>query len=67
MVVKRRHEMGPGGECICPKCSRKTPHHKGIPCQEERCAGCGAKLFREGSHHHKLLLQKQQEKSKKES
>ncbi|MCW8933642.1 MAG: ferredoxin [Gammaproteobacteria bacterium] len=62
MVVKRRHEMGAGGQCICPKCSKKSIHHDGIPCQDERCPDCGVKLFREGSYHHKLLLKKQQEK-----
>jgi hypothetical protein len=25
-----------------------------VPCQEERCAKCGAKLLREGSQHHRM-------------
>jgi len=65
MVVERRHDMGVGGSCICPKCNVKTPHHDGIPCQEERCSKCGAKLLREGSQHHKLFQKKQEEKRKK--
>ena len=66
MTVERRHEMGAGGYCVCPKCSEKTQHHDGIPCQEERCPTCGAKLLREGSKHHKLFQQKQEEKRKVE-
>ena len=67
MTVERRHEMGVGGYCVCPKCGEKTLHHDGIPCQDEQCPNCGAKLLREGSHHHKLFQQKQEEKQKKES
>jgi len=66
MAVQRRHEMGEGGSCICPKCGEKVPHRSGIPCQEERCPSCGAKMLREGSEHHRLLLEKrakQQQKS----
>ncbi|MCW9014975.1 MAG: ferredoxin [Gammaproteobacteria bacterium] len=62
MTIKRRHEMGDGGCCVCSKCGEKTLHRDGVPCQEERCPACGVKLLREGSHHHKLLQQKQQEK-----
>jgi len=62
MTVERRHEMGEGGYCICPKCSEKTLHRDGIPCQEERCSACGSKLLREGSKHYKLFQQKQEEK-----
>jgi predicted amidophosphoribosyltransferase len=58
MTKERRHDMGTGGFCICPKCGEKTPHHRGIPCQEERCPACGAKLLREGSHHHQLFQKK---------
>ena len=65
MTVESRHEMGAGGYCVCPKCSEKTTHRDGVPCQDERCSICGAKLLREGSHHHKLFQQKQEEKRKK--
>ena len=58
-MVERRHEMGEGGSCICPKCGSKTPHQHGVPCQEQSCPECGAKLLREGSYHHRLLLEKQ--------
>lgn len=58
MSKERRHDMGVGGHCICPKCGTKTPHQRGIPCQEERCPECGVKLLREGSLHHQLWLKK---------
>lgn len=58
MTAKRRYDMGPGGRCVCPKCEREFPHRRGLPCQEERCPKCGAKMLRVGSDHHRLLLQK---------
>jgi predicted amidophosphoribosyltransferase len=58
MVVERRHDMGSGGECICPKCDIRIPHDDGIPCQDEHCPECGAKMLRVGSHHHELLKKK---------
>jgi NAD-dependent SIR2 family protein deacetylase len=54
--------MGAGGFCICPKCEEKIPHRSGIPCQEERCPDCGAKMLREGSYHHQLFKQKHEKK-----
>ncbi len=62
MVVERRHDMGTGGACICPKCGEKIAHRRGTPCQEERCSRCGAKMLREGSYHHELLEQKRSNK-----
>lgn len=59
MPRERRHEMGSGGHCICPKCGRQMPHQSGVPCQEERCGLCGAKLLREGSYHHQMLKERQ--------
>ena len=67
MAVQRRHDMGAGGSCICPKCGEEIPHRSGIPCQEERCPECGAKMLREGSEHHRLWLEKQAKKQQKTS
>jgi len=67
VTVKRKHEMTAGGFCICPKCGEKIAHRRGIPCQEERCPSCGAKLLREGSYHHQLFKEKQAEKRQKSS
>jgi Zn-finger nucleic acid-binding protein len=58
MSEERRHEMGPGGHCICPKCEARIAHRRGIPCEEEHCPKCGAKMLREGSQHHQLLQEK---------
>jgi len=58
MAKNRRHDMGSGGFCICPKCGKKSPHSSGIPCQKEKCTECGAKLLREGSYHHQLFEEK---------
>ena len=63
VTMERRHEMGPGGYCICPKCNKKTPHLRDTPCQEQRCPECGAKMLREGSYHHQLSQQKKKEDS----
>ena len=63
MTRERRHDMGVGGYCICPKCGEKTLHRSGVPCQEEHCPECGAKMLREGSYHHQLLQKKQAEKT----
>lgn len=57
-MKKRRHEMGSDGFCICPKCDEKITHKNNVPCQEERCPECGAKMLREGSYDHDLLLVK---------
>jgi len=55
---QREHTMGAGGECFCPKCNVTVPHQRGVPCQEEHCPKCGAKMLRVGSPHHDLWLQK---------
>ena len=62
MAREYRHDMGPGGDCVCPKCAKKLPHRRGVPCQEERCPGCGAKMLREGSYHHGLFQAKKNQK-----
>ena len=47
-----RHEMVPGGHCVCPHCGGRLPHRRGTHCQDERCPECGAKMLREGSWDH---------------
>ena len=50
--------LGSGGHCVCPKCGGRFPHRTGVPCQDERCPTCGAKMLREGSSHHQLWEKK---------
>lgn len=50
--------MGSGGDCVCPKCKTVVPHKRGVPCQEEHCPKCDAKMLRVGSEHHELWLKK---------
>jgi NAD-dependent SIR2 family protein deacetylase len=40
--------MGPGGECVCPKCGESAPHQRGLPCFEQACPKCGTKMVRKG-------------------
>jgi len=62
MIMERRHDMGVGGFCLCPKCGKKIPHHRGISCDEERCPQCDTKMIREGSYHHQLIEEKKRRK-----
>jgi ssDNA-binding Zn-finger/Zn-ribbon topoisomerase 1 len=64
MAVQRRHDMGPGGRCVCPKCEETAPHAKSVRCQDMRCPKCGAKMLREGSYHHALFLKKKAQKAR---
>lgn len=64
--MEKRHDMGTGGDCICPKCEARMEHKRGIPCQDERCPKCGAKMLREDSYHHDLLEEKKAKKNKPE-
>ena len=38
--------LGPGGQCICPKCGAKTSHGRGVPCYQISCPKCGTKMTR---------------------
>jgi predicted Fe-Mo cluster-binding NifX family protein len=38
---------GPGGRCVCPKCGRTEPHHRGAPCTQIQCPQCGAGMTRQ--------------------
>lgn len=58
MVKINPHGMGSGGFCICVKCGFRKPHQPGVPCREETCPKCGAKLIREGSIHHQKIIKK---------
>jgi len=55
---ERRHELGSGGECICPRCEARVPHQRGVHCADEHCPLCGSRMLRVGSRHHELWLAK---------
>jgi len=38
--------LGPGGECVCTKCATNIEHRHGVPCREEACPKCGARMRR---------------------
>jgi len=57
-----RSGMGPVGNCICIRCGYSKPHTPGVPCMEEKCPKCGARMFREGSYHHQEYLKRRGEK-----
>ena len=42
-----RPGSGPAGYCICPKCKKRVPHGRGVPCYSISCPGCGTKMVRE--------------------
>ncbi|MHA1488350.1 MAG: hypothetical protein ACTSRI_01695 [Promethearchaeota archaeon] len=37
---------GPSGSCICPNCKTTIPHQVGVPCYNQICPNCGAKMTR---------------------
>lgn len=57
MAVDRKHQMGAGGFCVCPKCSTRVPHQSGARCIERKCPSCGSTMVREGSEHHEKIKQ----------
>ncbi|MCD6210877.1 MAG: hypothetical protein OCU20_01755 [Methanophagales archaeon] len=38
--------LGPGGECVCPKCGYRVPHSRGEPCYNKTCPKCGTSMTR---------------------
>jgi hypothetical protein len=38
---------GPNGYCVCPNCSTKVPHQRGVPCFQVKCPKCGTLMVRE--------------------
>ena len=67
MTENEHQGLGPNGNCVCPKCGLRVTHTPGSPCQENRCAQCGAKLLREGSEHHQAFLEKKRKSKKKKN
>ncbi|MGV9171327.1 MAG: hypothetical protein ACOC44_14685 [Promethearchaeia archaeon] len=37
---------GPGGECVCPQCGEVVQHQVGVPCNQQNCPKCGARMVR---------------------
>ena len=63
MKKESQHKMGRAGACICPKCEARITHRRGVPCQEERCPTCGAKMLRVGSDDYQLWINKRRPKT----
>ncbi len=38
--------LGPGGDCVCPKCGKTVAHKRGVPCYTRKCPKCGTQLTR---------------------
>jgi uncharacterized protein (DUF983 family) len=43
---QQRRGVGPGGYCICPNCGEQALHQTGMPCYQQVCPKCGAKMTR---------------------
>ena len=37
---------GPEGDYVCPKCGKRMPHGRGVPCYGINCPNCGTKMTR---------------------
>lgn len=40
------YAAGPGGDCVCPSCGYRAPHQAGVPCTNQTCPKCGARMVR---------------------
>ncbi|MBN2140851.1 MAG: hypothetical protein JW718_07575 [Desulfovibrionaceae bacterium] len=58
MAIERKHQMGAGGYCVCPKCGRREVHQSSVRCIEQKCPACGSTMVREGSEHHQKITAK---------
>lgn len=58
MTLKRKHEMGSGGNCVCPKCDDMARPSTRCPFYEKRCPECAVKMVRGGSEHHLLIKER---------
>jgi electron transport complex protein RnfB len=38
--------LGPGGNCVCPKCGHTVVHQRGTPCFNLKCPKCGTPMTR---------------------
>lgn len=38
--------LGPGGNCVCPKCGYKMKHDRRIPCSSLKCPNCNIQMTR---------------------
>lgn len=55
---------GAEGHCICPKCEKRLPHERGVPCRTLVCDDCHVNMVREGSKHHRAIMEKKSNKKK---
>jgi predicted DNA-binding protein (UPF0251 family) len=44
--LKGGQGLGPGGNCVCPKCGQTMPHERGMPCFQQKCPKCGTPMGR---------------------
>jgi len=39
--------LGPGGNCVCPRCGATVAHQAGMPCYQAKCPKCGQPMTRQ--------------------